>query len=247
MLASIQTNRAMYRIATVFCALLCPIVNRESRAQTSTEHPYIDPGKIKRETCLNCHPDKVEGKFVHAAAEAGCDNCHTVASAKARSTVTSVSVDGGVCTGCHEVKKSPVVHFPYKTGQCLVCHNPHASAFPGITRAAIGTLCMSCHGSGSPDVKIDRANKMVSLLGGRTIDVASYERAPKVGVEHSEKSKSHPLTKSAGAKLDCLSCHNPHSSEVKNLLNGSNAGWDASESTRVGGNFDRIPITRGRQ
>ena len=38
---------------------------------------------------------------------------------------------GDLCAKCHEIKKDPVIHGPYKAGQCLICHNPHTSAYPG--------------------------------------------------------------------------------------------------------------------
>lgn len=247
MKVSPQTNQALYKIATVFCALFCPFTNREMGAQTATEHPYVDPGKIKSETCLNCHPDKNEGKFVHTTGTSGCGGCHRVTSEKRNTTIALVSEGGGLCITCHEVKQSVVVHFPYKAGQCLVCHNPHSSAFPSQTRAAIGTLCMSCHGANSPDVKVDLGTKTVSLLGGRTIDLASYERAQKISAGHWEKSKSQPVSNPSAVEMNCLSCHNAHTSEAKGLLSRTRARREAVGHTQFSGNFDEAPFIGGRQ
>ena len=247
MSTSSQTNQALYKIATVLCALLCPFSNRETAAQTSTEHPYMDPGKIKSETCLNCHPDKNEGKFVHAAGVAGCESCHRSISEKRKTTFAFVAEGRGLCTGCHEVKQSVVGHFPYKAGQCLVCHNPHSSAFPGQARAAVRTLCMSCHGEGSPDVKVDVATKTVSLLGGRTIDLTSYQRAQKVPAGHGEKSKSQPVSNSSATEMNCLSCHNAHTSEARSPLSGARAAREAAGHMQFIGNFDGTLSTGGRQ
>jgi len=224
MSTSPQTNQVMCKIATVLCALLCPVNNRGMGAQTATEHPYLDPGKIKSETCLSCHPDKNEGRFVHATGTADCESCHRSTSEKRKTTIALLAAGGGLCTGCHEVKKSVVVHFPYQAVQCLVCHNPHSSAFPGQTRAAARTLCLSCHGEGSPDVKVDIATKTVSLLGGRAIDLASYERASKITARHGQESKARPVGNSSVAEMNCLSCHTAHTSEVKNLLSPAGVG-----------------------
>jgi predicted CXXCH cytochrome family protein len=236
MATSSQISQVMYRIATVLCALAYPFANRETVAQTATEHPYIDPGKIKSETCLTCHPDKNEGRFVHATGAAGCESCHRSISEKRKTTISLAAEGGGLCTGCHQVKQSVVAHFPYKTGQCLVCHNPHSSAFPGQTRAAARTLCMSCHGEGSPDVKVDVSTKTVSLLGGRGIEFATYQRAQKVPSGHGEKSRSQSPSNSSAAEVNCLTCHNAHTSGAKGPLSLAGSGREAAgERKYMGG------------
>lgn len=243
MSSSPLTSRVLYRIATVLFALLCLLLNRLTVAETSTEHPYIDTSEIKSETCLSCHPDKNEGKFVHTIVNSGCESCHHATSEKKKekTTITLAAEGGDLCAMCHDAKKDPVVHGPYKAGQCLVCHNPHSSAFPAQTRAATNTLCMSCHGAGRPDVKINTDAKTVSLLGGRTFDLATYEKAPKVGAEHLEKSTprvvSHPVAgqdpRKPGAELNCISCHDPHASKAEHLLHEATGGRDAAENLRL--------------
>ena len=247
MSTSAQSNQVMCKIATVLCALLCPFTNREMGAQTATEHPYIDRGKIKSETCLSCHPDKNEGRFVHATGAACCESCHRSISEKRTTTIALLAEGGGLCTGCHEVKKSVVAHFPYTAGQCLVCHNPHSSAFPGQTRAAARTLCLSCHSEGSPDVKVDVATKTVSLLGGRTIDLASYERAQKIAAGHGEKSKPQPVSNPSAAETNCLSCHNAHTSEAENLLSPAGTGRGGAGSMQFMGSLGKTFSMGGRQ
>jgi predicted CXXCH cytochrome family protein len=204
----------MYKIATAFCALLWPLLNRESAAQSATEHPYLGLEEPKRETCLSCHPDKVEGKFVHAAGRANCESCHLPVTAGGRTTMGIKGIGAALCTGCHEETLRLATHPPVSAGECLVCHNPHASAFAGQTRAAIRTLCMSCHGVGSPDVKVDREQQRVSLLGGRTIDLASYESARKVSARHGDEGKS------AVAGTTCVACHAPHGGAAKPMHHG---------------------------
>jgi len=213
--------------------------SRPSPAEQITEHPYIAPDDIKSENCLTCHPDKKEGKAVHTAVGMGCDNCHRAASEKdkQKTSITLIAEGGGLCATCHQASRGTVQHGPYKVGQCLVCHEPHASNFPKQTRAETNTLCLSCHGSSRPDVKVNADAKTVFLLGGRTLDLASYEKAPKVGVGHSKEStppvSSHPV---AGrdprkhAELNCLSCHVAHASATDHLLHGATESRIPAES-----------------
>ena len=105
-------------------------------AEEPIEHPFIEPRDIKRETCLTCHPEKKQGKFVHTATRTGCENCHAVTSERNRTAITLIATGGQLCVRCHEVKTEPVLHGPYKDGQCLFCHDPHSSEFRAQTRLA---------------------------------------------------------------------------------------------------------------
>ncbi|MBI1941799.1 MAG: hypothetical protein HYS33_09875 [Acidobacteria bacterium] len=189
-------------------------------------HPFIAPDDLTSETCLSCHPNKSEGEFVHSAIPMGCEKCHQAASEREKTTIKVLASDGELCAKCHAAEPGPVLHTPYKRGQCLVCHNPHSSGFPGQSRAAVSTLCMSCHGANQPNVKIDSDARTVSLLGGRTIGLETYEEAAKISDPHPRSgtaSKSaHPPVKTrsqdSDAALNCLSCHEAHSSQRQYLL-----------------------------
>jgi predicted CXXCH cytochrome family protein len=196
------------------------------RAQVTTEHPFLEPQNIKSETCLVCHPDKKEGKFVHSAVASGCENCHQVTSENSETTITLLATGGELCARCHEAKSDPVLHAPYKNGQCMICHNPHTSNFPRQLRAETNTLCLSCHGVNQSDVKIDKEAQKVSLPGGQTVAFADYRQSPKISLDRSG-TRGHPIMghpvagkdpRHKDAALSCLSCHTPHSSTVANLL-----------------------------
>lgn len=194
-------------------------------AQT-TEHPYIEADAIKSETCLTCHPDKEEGKFVHSAVALGCGSCHQATSEKKRTTITLLAAGGELCAVCHEASKDPVLHGPYKAGQCLTCHDPHTSNFPKQTRADVSILCMSCHSVNRPDVQIDREAKTVTILGNQTLAFDAYREAQKIRLGQSGSSGhpivGHPITgkdpRRKDAMLNCLSCHAAHSSTRPGLL-----------------------------
>jgi predicted CXXCH cytochrome family protein len=197
-----------------------------TRAQVTTEHPFIKPQEIKSGTCLICHPDKEEGKYVHSAVAAGCQNCHQVTSKNSATTIVLLATGGELCNMCHEMKSDPVLHGPYRNGQCMICHNPHTSNFPRQLRADPNTLCLSCHGVNRPDVKIDKEVQKVSMLGNQTLRLAEYRQAPKLGLD-STGTRNHPVMghpivgedpRHKDTPLTCLSCHAPHSSTLANLL-----------------------------
>ena len=215
-------------VAMFLSAVILIGFNRRTPAAQTTEHPYIAPDDIKSETCLTCHPDKKEGKFVHTAVGMGCENCHQAASEKEKekTSITLVATGGELCAMCHEASKDPVQHGPYKAGECMVCHEPHSSNFPKQARADTNTLCLSCHGEVRPDVKINNEIQTVSLLGGRSITFKLYDEAPKIPLDRAGKRghplMNHPVAGGVGrdkdATVSCLSCHVPHTSKVRKRL-----------------------------
>jgi len=212
-----------------FCLLdfaLLLIANLRVAAEQTTEHPFIEPDAIKSETCLTCHPDKREGKFVHSAVAMGCESCHQAAAENGKTSMALVARGGELCAMCHEAKKDPVLHRPYGDGQCLICHDPHTSNFPRQARAETNILCLSCHGVNRPDVKINREVRTVSLLGSQTLTIEDYRLATKLGLDRSgtrgHPIMGHPITgkdpRQKDARLSCLSCHTSHSSALPNLM-----------------------------
>ena len=183
------------------------------------EHPFIDQKQIKSETCLTCHPTKQDAKFVHTAIRMGCEICHHAVSENQRTIITLVETGGQLCASCHEAKNEPVLHGPYKAGQCLICHDPHIGAFKDQIRADVNTLCLSCHGLGQPNVKVRAETRQVSVLGNQSLSWEEYRQALKLDLDPSgtlgHPIVGHPVT---GKDLNCLSCHDPHSSALPNLM-----------------------------
>lgn len=175
--------------AVLFPALLL-LLYRQIGAQTVPEHPYIDLGEIKTETCLGCHPDKKEGKFVHSAVGMGCENCHQAASENGKTTIALVATGKELCKMCHEDKvpdpqKVPL-HSP-AADNCTTCHSPHGSdnraqlLLPTVGKAESENLCLMCHS-----------------------DIA----------EQLQKKKFMHKALEAG----CTACHDPHFMARPNLL-----------------------------
>ncbi len=101
---------------------------------------------------------------------------------------------------------------------------------------------MSCHGTGKPEVQVKDGTQVVILLDGQAYDLASFERAPKISVQHSESSSPRASTRAAVAtdsrKLDaqfnCLACHDPHASKAGHLLRKSSKGQGAAGALPIG-------------
>jgi len=181
--------------------------------------------------------------------------CHQPASADNKTTITLIAAGGDLCAKCHELKKDPVLHGPYKAGECLICHNPHTGAYPAQTRAAVNTLCLSCHMLNQPEARVNAQTKMVSLLDGRAYDLASWESAPKIGVAHSENympsRASDPVTAKEPGKNDavvnCLSCHDPHVTKAEHSLRKAAEGRGAAENLSPGYHGDFVRVNGGPQ
>ncbi len=215
---------------------------RKISADDSPDHPYLETKDLKAETCLKCHPAENRGKFVHTAVGMGCETCHDAATADNKTTITLWAAGGNLCAKCHELKKDPELHGPYKAGQCLICHNPHTGAYKAQTRAVVNTLCLSCHMLNQPEAGVNAATQKVSLLDGRDYDLASWESAPKIAAGHSENNMPHAASDSVAVKgsgkpdaeLNCLSCHGPHASKAEHLLRKAAKGRGAVENLSLG-------------
>ena len=213
-------------VSAILLPVVAPRVVRSTPGQKGAGHPYISPSQIKSQTCLTCHPAKLEGKSVHPAIKLGCDQCHRISSDDQTTTITLPNSGGELCAKCHEPEQFAMPHEPYKSGECLVCHNPHSSDFTAQTRAPADTLCLSCHGEKQPDVKIDSDTKTVLLLGGRTISAGVYATAPKIDEEHHPEGATPALSNSSLGRpapgpanpRDCFSCHEAHGGKTRYLL-----------------------------
>lgn len=74
-------------------------------------------------------------------AEGECDACHN------KSVQKNTFSEASICYGCHDARAVmfPFVHGPVAAGRCLVCHEPHGSSIPGLTRLPPQELCTQCH------------------------------------------------------------------------------------------------------
>ena len=211
-----------------------------SAGTESPNHPYIDEKEVKSDTCLTCHPTKNQGKYVHTAVGRGCDNCHEAISKNGQTVIALRAQGGSLCAKCHAINNKRTQHAPYAEGQCLICHDPHAGAYPAETRAAVSTLCLVCHMPNQPGAAMMADHKHISVFG-IPYDAAAWGRAPKVTEQHFEEHASagarepsdrprHP----SQAGRNCLTCHEPHASQAEYLLLRRGAETRGTERPIVG-------------
>jgi len=224
LLLSVGGRKSVQRVNVALLFLLLAILimlSRQVFAEEPVTHPFVEQKDIKSETCLTCHPEKKQGKFVHSAVGMGCENCHQTTSENKKTTVTLVATGRDLCALCHEASKDPVQHGPYKNGQCLTCHDPHSSEFKAQTRAEVNSLCLACHGL--QQVR----GETVTLFGSQKISKADFEAIPKIELDPTLRFGhpwvTHPVAQVAdplhkGEKMSCLSCHTPHASAQENLI-----------------------------
>ena len=150
-------------------------------------------------TCYSCHKTLLSHPFVHApAAVWSCLTCHKPQPGQG---YTVSKPDTRACFSCHLDKKEKwypkkYLHGPFNTGKCAICHDPHASENPFNLIKDTWDLCVSCH--------IDKGS-------GRHI-VRNFS----VGYYHPTRGKPDPSR--PGRELSCSSCHNPHASDMSNLI-----------------------------
>ncbi|GAB4539325.1 MAG: hypothetical protein Fur0020_08250 [Thermodesulfovibrionia bacterium] len=165
--------------------------------------PHKVKGKIAKglssdvpELCYNCH-DKAgfENKVVHAAVSMGCTSCHNPHSSK--NTKLLLSEPPELCYNCHDKTafSKKVVHVPVEGGMCLSCHTPHSGEVETLLLKRLNGLCGECHLS-------QTGSHVIAGIGKKT---------------------THPIDKvpdpkRPGKEMSCVSCHNPHSSDIPTLF-----------------------------
>lgn len=157
--------------------------------------------------CTNCHPGVARGKVVHAAVEMGCTTCHVpvdgsvVPHQSAAKFPKALSAEpSALCANCHEAAlfTGKVVHAPVEAGQCMGCHDPHASPYQGLLKMEPAKLCLDCHGD---------------IAKGPHV-VAGFSRSGHP-LGNDKKEVLDPLR--LGKAFYCASCHEPHRSTLPKL------------------------------
>jgi predicted CXXCH cytochrome family protein len=166
------------------------------------QHPPIEAGS----NCLDCHADHAAGVHVHPAVKRGCTSCHRVEERENVTYVVLKSEKSIVCQECHQPETLTHAHFPYASGMCLRCHNPHGSANPRLLRAKVNDLCLQCH-LRTPDTVPSRYLPTIALSMNDSMG-HPYERHPVSG-------SLDPLT---GGEMSCVSCHMAHGGTKQHYL-----------------------------
>jgi len=175
----------------------------------------VHPTPVDENTnCLECHADQATGDHVHPAVKLGCTSCHTIENREDASYIVVKQSKTIICFECHGPEVFSYSHFPYASGDCLRCHNPHVAANPRLLRAKVNELCLKCH-QRSPESVPSRYLPTIVLTADDRLG-HPYERHPVRG-------SRDPLT---GVELSCISCHRAHGGGKLHLLK---MGWEIPE------------------
>ena len=205
--------------------------------------------------CISCHKSILANNWQHSpAATLQCLSCHKKDDSSLQVAIPAGKVESS-CFKCHISKKAWLgmahIHGPVGTGDCTVCHNPHADQNSSQLWAdGKAKLCVSCH---TDKIELLDEKKSVYythgiLEGGGCIACHSPHATEHrfqlykpinelcVGCHTSFKGvvKGHPVGGHPvqGVKdprrpervFACTSCHNPHGSDYKFLLIGDVLG-----------------------
>jgi predicted CXXCH cytochrome family protein len=152
------------------------------------------------------------------------------------------------CLGCHSEQadqgKKHYLHQPAFKQACATCHEPHGGENDHLLRAkTTDAVCLECHGPDSQPKKLEAEN-LFTIFDGHVRLPDDYFKKNKVVVLPIKFGRGHPtdghpvsdvldpsdVTKLV-AKINCVSCHQPHSSAQPDLLvkdQANNAAFCAS-------------------
>jgi predicted CXXCH cytochrome family protein len=202
--------------------LVCLVLSGILSVQLS--YAGAHPARVdEHSNCLDCHSDRATGDYVHPAVKGGCVSCHKIEN---RDEASYVGVQPKESDGCRECHRSDPVqhpHFPYASGMCTRCHNPHASRFPGLLRTKVNDVCLDCH----LQSKSKHASRYVP-----TIELTDDHRIGHPYARHPVSGSPDPLS---GQEMSCISCHLPHGgNKLHQLKMGAEIPEDAlNQNTEV--------------
>ena len=214
---------------------LCYSCHDESKFKGKSVHQPVSGGM-----CTGCHDAHQSNfpKLLLKNAPGLCYNCHKEANFKGTSGHTAIGMctgchnphssnsdkilngdQPGLCYGCHDKAKfsKKYVHAIIPAGGCTSCHIPHVSQYPALLSANIQELCLTCH--------VKKDGRHIVSIPGKIIHPISGVTDPStttiINIENPDKPKTYqfvPDPKNPGKLMNCVSCHDPHSSDFRKLF-----------------------------
>jgi predicted CXXCH cytochrome family protein len=209
--------------------------------QCDSCHAPAKDGKVvlisptAKELCLTCHSDKSEqiekAKVQHPGAAGECTDCHNPHAGNSPGFPKPNAV--AVFLTCHtdqaDQGKKAHAHQPAFEQGCATCHEPHGGENIHLLRAKTpNALCLECHGSNSKPAKLE-SEHLVAIFDGKVKLPEDYFSRVSIlplvyGAGHPVA--GHPVSDLHDLKdsskvitaINCLTCHQPHSSAKPDLL-----------------------------
>jgi predicted CXXCH cytochrome family protein len=188
--------------------------------------------------CVTCHSDQAEhiekAKVPHPGAQGECVACHNPHAGKTPGFLQPDPVSA--CLTCHSEQadqfKKAHLHQPAFGQSCAICHEPHGGDNAHLLRSAkVDNICLECHGPESPEPKKLEAEHMITIFDGKVKLPEDYFKKNKAVVLPLKFGRGHPISghpvrdvpdptdvTKTYAKINCLSCHQPHASAQPDLL-----------------------------
>jgi len=213
----------------------------ESRSCDTCHAPAKD-GKVvltqadSKAICVTCHGEQAEkiekAKVQHPGAQGECISCHNPHAGKMPGFLQPDPVS--VCLTCHseqaEQFKKAHLHQPAFGLGCATCHEPHGGSNPKLLRARGSALCLECHGPDSKPQQLESEHVLTIFSGQVKLPEDYYQKnrviilPVKYGVGHPVM--GHPVQSvmdpsdatKVKTEINCLTCHQPHSSTQAGLL-----------------------------
>lgn len=188
--------------------------------------------------CVTCHSDQAEkidkAKVQHPGAQGDCTTCHNPHAGPTPGFVQPDPVKA--CLACHsdqaEQFKKAHLHQPAFQQGCATCHEPHGGDNVHLLRAkTTNSLCLECHGPDAPAPGKIEADHLITIFNGSVKLPDDYFAKNKVVVLPLKYGRGHPVMghpvsdvpdptniSKVYMQMNCLTCHQPHSSAQPNLL-----------------------------
>ncbi len=190
-----------------------------------------------RALCVTCHSDQADkidkAKVPHPGAQGECVACHNPHAGSSPGFLQPDPVSA--CLACHadqaEQFKKAHLHQPVFKQACAICHEPHGGDNDHLLRTKkLDDLCLECHGPDRNPKKLE-SEHLITLFNGTVKlpeDYFSKNKAVVLPIKygHGHPVEGHPIVDvpdpaditKIHAKINCLSCHQPHASAQPNLL-----------------------------
>ena len=180
----------------------------------------INPTNLKQwdadQNCLKCHgivsgstyqtkskklPEKSWMRGKHPTKGISCNSCHSEHGGGDHQLKKAANV---LCASCHaDVKPKPgeFDHPATAAGDCMQCHEAHASRLPGLARDNVDSICANCHDSA--DAVFSKAHSNIQTAGARCTSCHTPHLKDKA-------TRGLPITQHKPfANRQCSICHGP--------------------------------------